>query len=62
MNKNYFERFSSLYGYCENFQAYQGEFLVVFKLTVLGSFIIKGTGSPSFVLIAFVSMTKGMEE
>ena len=31
----------------------------MFKLTALGSFIIKGTGLLSFVLTAFGSITKG---
>ena len=56
MNKNYFVRFSSLYGSCENFQSYQGQFLIVFKLTALGSSIIKGTGLISIVLTDFGSI------
>ena len=61
MNKNYFVRFSSLYGSCENFRTYKGEFLIVFKLMALCSFMIKGTGLPSFVLKAFGFINKGIE-
>ena len=56
MNKNSFVRFSSLYGSCENFRAYQGYFLIVLKLMALGSSIIKGTGLLSFGLMAFGSI------
>ena len=61
MNKNYFVRHSSLYGSCEKLRAYQGEFLIVFKLMALGSFRIKGMRLLSFVLTAFGSITKRME-
>ena len=56
MNNNSFVRISSLYGSCENFWAYQGIILIVFKFTALSSFIIKGTGLLSFVLTAFGSI------
>ena len=42
MNNIILVRFSLLYGSCEKFQAYQGKFLIVFKLTALDYFIIKG--------------------
>ena len=54
-------RFSSLYGYCEKFRVYQAKLFLVFKLTALCSFIIKGTGLLSFVFTVFGSITKGIE-